>query len=86
MLKVNTINGTLFFSSEVKKKEVPVLKYTREFEKLADGVIDYFSRNHGELSAKSKEVILKAIQESYDTGYEHGLMDGKEISDKPLSG
>ncbi|MBO8156127.1 MAG: hypothetical protein H0Z32_06705 [Bacillaceae bacterium] len=57
-----------------------------EYEKLTEDVIRDLKKYQIQINERAINVIASAMKESYDTGYEHGLMDGKEISDKPISG
>jgi flagellar biosynthesis/type III secretory pathway protein FliH len=38
------------------------------------------------LNSEQIQFISNAIQDCYDAGYEDGLADGEEISEKPISG
>ncbi|MCP8615450.1 hypothetical protein [Salirhabdus salicampi] len=59
--------------------------YKDEFDQLATKIYTQLGGNV-QLSDEDKEVIKRALKTSYDNGYEEGLMDGEEISEKPISG
>jgi len=56
------------------------------YEKQANTVFEHFKISQLSLNVEDQKVIINALRESYGAGYENGLVDGKEITEKPISG
>ncbi|MRG85844.1 hypothetical protein [Salinibacillus xinjiangensis] len=58
------------------------MSYQPEVERIVKQI---FKDVHS-VSEHERNVIKQALKQSYDVGYEDGLTDGEEISEKPISG
>jgi hypothetical protein len=60
------------------------MSYQPEIELIKKKLIAQLQREP--LTNEQIQIISNAIQDCYDAGYEDGLADGEEISEKPISG
>ncbi|WP_102027412.1 hypothetical protein [Salirhabdus sp. Marseille-P4669] len=62
------------------------MSFQPELDALLNKILNQLQNENSKLSAHQQRCIKEVLQESFDAGYEEGLMDGEEIAEKPISG
>ncbi|GAA0480220.1 hypothetical protein GCM10008986_00910 [Salinibacillus aidingensis] len=57
-----------------------------EFQQLFKEVVQKLERENVVFTQDQQQVLKQAFKDCYDTGYEDGITDGTEISERPISG
>jgi flagellar biosynthesis/type III secretory pathway protein FliH len=62
------------------------MSFNPEIDEVFTKVIEKLQAGNVSISNEQQNFIKKALQQSYDAGYEEGLTDGREIKERPISG
>ncbi|SET33944.1 hypothetical protein SAMN05421676_10493 [Salinibacillus kushneri] len=60
--------------------------YQPEYKQIVKEIVLELEHDDFLFNEKQREALEQALKNCYDTGYEDGMTDGKEISERPISG
>ncbi|MBB6452343.1 hypothetical protein HNQ94_000788 [Salirhabdus euzebyi] len=62
------------------------MSFQPEFNAIKNKLFEELQVKQVSLPTEVRHLLEESLKQSYDCGYEDGISDGEEISDKPISG